>query len=210
MATAVAVSGRTEPSRQRYARGEGDRLRQDLLESAAELMATHGDIESVSLRAVARHAGVSATAVYRHFDDHLDLLRQSVEYCWINFRDVLVASRESSPDPFAAFREMGEAYIRFALARPGQYRVLFSNRIDVGPTNESAGQSAFQLLIDIVAEMLAALGDDRDPFFVAVQVHTWIHGIVDLCGGHPDMDWPSASSLLDGLGISLGLYDPTG
>ena len=54
--------------RQKSARGQGDRLRRDLLEAAANLMATHGDIESVSLRAVAREAGVSATAVYRHVD----------------------------------------------------------------------------------------------------------------------------------------------
>lgn len=197
----------TAPARQRSARGEGERLRHDLLESAAELMATHGDIENVSLRAVARHAGVSATAVYRHFDDHLDLLRQSVDYCWTNFREVLIEARRSSTNPFEAFRAMGEAYMAFAFAHPGQYRVLFSNKIDVGPTCETASESAFQLLIDNVAEMLARLDDGRDPFFVGVQVHTWIHGIVDLCGNQPDVDWPSPTSLLDGLGLSLGLYE---
>ena len=56
--------------------------------------------------------------------------------------------------------------------------------------------------------MLTVLGDDRDPFFVAVQVHTWIHGIVDLVGCHPDALWPEMDSLLDGLSAALRL-DPS-
>jgi AcrR family transcriptional regulator len=194
--------------RQRYARGEGDRLRQDLLESAADLMAKHGDIEGISLRAVARDAGVSATAVYRHFDDHLDLLRQSVEYCWGHFRSTLSAASESSDDPFVRFRSMGDAYVQFALEHPGQYRVLFSNKIDLGGEAGPVGVSAFHLLVDNVADILRVLDDDRDPFFVAVQVHTWMHGIVDLVGCHPAMAWPPIRTLLDGLGTSLGLVEP--
>ena len=194
--------------RQRYARGEGDRLRQDLLESAADLMAKHGDIEGISLRAVARDAGVSATAVYRHFDDHLDLLRQSVEYCWGHFRSTLGDASESSDDPFVRFRAMGDAYVQFALEHPGQYRVLFSNKIDLGEQGGPIGISAFHLLVDNVADMLRVLDDDRDPFFVAVQVHTWMHGIVDLVGCHPAMAWPPIEQLMDGLSIALGLVEP--
>jgi AcrR family transcriptional regulator len=194
--------------RQRYARGEGDRLRQDLLESAADLMAKHGDIDSISLRAVARDAGVSATAVYRHFDDHLDLLRQSVEYCWGHFRSTLGDAAARDDDPFVRFRAMGDAYVQFALEHPGQYRVLFSNKIDLGDEGGPVGISAFHLLVDNVADMLRVLDDDRDPFFVAVQVHTWMHGIVDLVGCHPAMAWPPIERLMDGLSNALGLVEP--
>jgi len=196
--------------RQRNARGEGDRLRQDLLDAAAELMVTHGDVDAISLRAVARRAGVSATAVYRHFDDHLDLLRESVEQCWANFLHALADAAESSDDPFEAFRAMGDAYVRFALERPGQYRVLFSNKVDLGGEGIPGGLAAFQLLIDMVARMLVTNGDERDPFFVSVQVHTSMHGIVDLCGSHPNMPWPSTDELLDGLSTSLGLVSRSG
>jgi len=168
-------------------------------------MAVHGDIEAISLRAVARRAGVSATAVYRHFDDHVDLLRESVDHCWSSFLHVLSEAAAASPDPFVAFRAMGDAYVRFALERPGQYRVLFSNKVDLDDGDAPGGLAAFQLLIDMVARMLQANGDDRDPFFVAVQVHTWMHGIVDLCGSHPDMPWPDADDLVDGLAVSLRL-----
>jgi len=59
-----------------------------------------------------------------------------------------------------------------------------------------------------VTAMLVAHDDDRDPWFVAAQLQTWIHGVVDLCGSHPDMDWPDTGTLLDGLQEALGLQRP--
>ena len=53
--------------------------------------------------------------------------------------------------------------------------------------------------------MLEADADDRDPFFVAVQVHTWMHGIVDLLSSHKEGPWPDLEELLDGLCSALGL-----
>lgn len=204
----MGTAATTTTPRPRYPRGQGDRLRQDLLDAAAELMATHGDIDAISLRAVAREAGVSATAVYRHFDNHVDLLSESVEDCWQQFGERLVAAMTSSDDPFIAFHAAGEAYIGFAMDHPGQYRVLFSNRTTVPFAKPDVGTSSFQVLIDNVTAMLAELDDDRDPWFVAAQVHTWIHGIVDLCGSHPAMAWPETAALLDGLQQALGLRRP--
>ncbi len=178
-------------------------------------MVTHGDLDSISLRAVARRAGVSPTAVYRHFDDHVDLLHEAVAASWASFIAVLTEAQATSDDPYAQFRAMGDAYVTFAMERPGRYRVLFSNKVDLaglgapgdgnGATNGAMGEGAFELLVATVSEMLRAQDDPRDPSFVAVQVHTWIHGIVDLCGSHPEMPWPSTDQLLDGMSEALRL-----
>ena len=205
--------GTSTPTRQRSARGEGDRLRVDLLESAADLLAEHGNVAEVSLRQVARHAGVSPTAVYRHFDDHMSLLRESVLYCWGNFYDALRQAQESSDDPFDALENAGAAYIKFAFDSPGQYRVLFSNNIDLGfdsgatmgEPGSGPGLSAFQILIDLVGAILQARDDDRDPFIVAVQVHTWMHGMVHLCSNHPGAPWPPMDDQMQGLRHALEL-----
>ena len=205
----IAAVATPTVSRRRSPRGEGETLRTDLVAAAADLIAEHGEIEAVSLRAVARRAGVSPTAVYRHFDDHVELLRGTVDHCWSTFFDQLRRAHDSSDDPFTAFRSMGDAYVAYALDHPGQYRVLFSDKVDLGDGDSPGGLAAFQLLVDIIARMLDALDDDRDPFFVAVQVHTWIHGIVELCGSHPSMPWPDTARLLDGLSSALGL-EPRG
>ena len=202
--TAPTTGGEVERPRQRNPRGEGDRLRDDLLTAAAELMSTHGSVDQVSLRSVARTAGVSPTAVYRHFDDHLDLLRESIQFCWTNFNDALTRSFSPDDDPFVAFRRCGEAYCEFAANNQGQYRVLFSNRIDLDE-KPIVGLETFELLVGLVSRMLGEMDDTRDPVFVAVQVHTWIHGIVDLCATNDRAPWPATASLLDGLAAALGL-----
>ena len=194
--------------RVRNRRGEGDKLRNDLLDAAADLMAETGSISGVSLRAVAARAGVSPTAVYRHFDDHLSLLQAAVEYCWHEFETALLDSYDETQSPHERLHEAGLAYMNFAYDQPGKYRVLFSNRIDVGKDEQSVGETAFDWLVGLVTAVLDANDDDRDPFFVAVQVHTWIHGIVDLCGRHPEFGWPSHEQQLSDLGERLGIVDP--
>jgi hypothetical protein len=148
-----------------------------------------------------------------------------VRYCWEHFRDVMQEASDSSSDPFEAFHASGQAYVRFAMENPGQYRVMFSNTIDVpldhedidaasmAPAETVSGtdqvaMSAFQLLVELVQQMLAERGDGRDPFFVAVQVHTWIHGMVDLCANHPDAPWPPIAELLAGIDVALDLTPP--
>ena len=202
--------GRPPLERTRNRRGEGDRLRIDLLDAAAELLAEHGALEAVSLRAVARRVGVSATAVYRHFDDHDELMREAVAHCWQNFLEMLEDAERDGSDAFERFELSGLGYARFATERAGQYRVMFSTGIDVDDAGDTSSMAAatFQVLVGQVTEMLAALGDDRNPHLVAVQVHTWIHGIVDLIGCRPDMDWPPVVDQLDGLRSALSLTRP--
>ena len=71
------------------------------------------------------------------------------------------------------------------------------------------GTTAFTMLVERVAAILELNNDDRDPFFVAVQVHSWIHGMVDLTCRHSAIEWPSMEVLLDDLVVRLGLVAPT-
>jgi AcrR family transcriptional regulator len=195
--------------RRRNPRGEGDRLRLDLLGAAVALMAESGDVEKVSLRAVAQRAGVSPTAVYRHFDDRDSLLRAAVTYCWIEFSDALAAADDATDDPYERLQLAGAAYIEFAVERHGEYTVLFSNQVDISDhADEPPGTTAFTRLVGQVAAILQRNDDDRDPFFVAVQVHSWIHGIVELTSRHSAVEWPTTGALLDDLVLRLGLTAP--
>ncbi|WP_420450315.1 TetR/AcrR family transcriptional regulator [Ilumatobacter sp.] len=196
------------PVRQRNARGEGDRLRVELLDAAADLLAEHGSVDAVSLRAVARRAGVSATAVYRHFDDHGELVRAAVRHCWDNFAAALHDAHDDEADPFEEFFAAGRAYADFARRRSGQYRVMFSDHAQFEGETEMVAAATFQVLVDLVSAVLVELDDDRDPTAVSVQVHTWIHGIVDLDRACHGPGWPPVDQQLAGLAGSLGLLPP--
>ena len=62
--------------RPRNPRGQGNRLRDEVVDAAAALIAENGP-EALSLRAIARKAEITAPAIYRHFDD-LDQVREAV------------------------------------------------------------------------------------------------------------------------------------
>jgi len=191
-------------TRVRNPRGQGDRLRADLLDATVDLIAETGSVDAVSLRAAAKRAGVSPMAVYNHFEDKDALLEAAVQHCWDEFQASLAAAMDA-PDPSARLLAAGSAYVRFALERPGQYAVMFSGTANLPERPEAIGMSAFDDLVAMVTEILDANADDRDPTFVALQVHTWIHGIVTLVACAPDMAWPSMDALLDDLSVRLGL-----
>lgn len=195
-------------TRERNPRGQGERLRVDLIDAAVELIAETGSVDGVSLRAAARRAGVSPMAVYNHFADKDALLVAAVEHCWDEFQAAIAATLDE-PEPSARLRAAGDAYVRFALEHPGRYAVMFSGTRNLPERAVPIGMSAFDTLVAMVADILDARHDGRDPAFVAVQVHTWIHGMVSLLGCAPDGPWPSTDALLDDLLVRLGLGPPT-
>ena len=198
-------------TRVRNRRGEGARLRDDLLAAAAQIVDERQSLDGVGLRAVASAAGVTPNAVYRHFDDHDALLRATVEWCWGRFAEAVIGAVPAEGDPYERLRASGEAYVAFAQAHRGWYRLMFSDSELMPEGQDPPWQAAFMGLVDLVRDVLEANGDDdRDPFQVAIQVQSWVHGIVDMCSGRepPMPGWPNATELLDAVGERLGIDSP--
>ena len=197
-------------TRVRNRRGEGARLREDLLAAAAGLVDEHQSLDGVGLRAVASAAGVTPNAVYRHFEDHDALLRATVEWCWDRFVEAVIAGAPADADPYVRLRASGDAYVAFAQAHRGWYRLMFSDAQLLPDGQDPPWLAAFAGLVELVRQVLDAKGDDRDPWHVAIQIQSWTHGIVDLCtGGEPPLPgWPDANELLDAVGERLGVIDP--
>jgi AcrR family transcriptional regulator len=177
--------------------------RDRLLASAAALLAQHGSFDRVSLRAIAAGAGVTPTAVYRHFDDHADVLANLAAWCWGRFDEAVFAASSSIADPGERFAAQGQAYLEFAGRHPAIYRVLFDRRFD-DLRRVDDGAVVFAKLVEVIAEILAERGDSRPPIRVAAMVHTWIHGIATLDA--PSVSgYPSPLELLQELGVRVGL-----
>lgn len=167
--------------------------RDRLLASAVALLAERGSFDQVSLRAIASGAGVSPTAVYRHFSDHAALLDAVAAWCWEQFDAAVFgsgvvgsgdlggepAAEATNEEPIHRFRRQGLAYVAFARDNPGIYRALMDCRFD-DVSRADDGLSVYAKLVTMVGEVLAANGDDRDPERVALLVHTWIHGIATI------------------------------
>ena len=98
-------------------------LRSALVGAALELLG-EGDLETISLRAVARRAGVSAMAPYRHYPDKESLLAAVGQKGFDGLRTVL-AEADSSASPDNALLAQGAAYVRYALENPVLFRLMF-------------------------------------------------------------------------------------
>lgn len=203
--------------RERNARGEGEKLRRELLENALQLLSESGNPDDVSIRAIARATGVSATAAYRHFVDRDDLVFCAIGLAFEGFENRMTAEVAKASTPFEALRGAGVAYRTYAAEEPGRYRVLFSNPMgcpeETTATDEEleAGSSAFASLVDLVGACLAAgapAGPDADAEYLAFQLWAWIHGIVDLHITHPGEKWPPVEKMYDDAQRLLGLWDP--
>lgn len=85
----------------------------------------HEGADGFSLRGVARRAGVSAPAVYRHFTDKDDLLAAVAAECAERLATAMTEAVAKAPDdPLERFRATGVAIVRFAVAHPEHFRAL--------------------------------------------------------------------------------------
>jgi AcrR family transcriptional regulator len=208
-----ATAATDPPRRTRNPRGQGDRLRDDLIRSAVDLLSAAPHPDEVSIRAIARAAGVSPTAAYRHFEDRDELVCAAVGACFAEFAADMLRRTADLDDPFERLREAGRAYLDYAEAEHGRYRVLFSNPTPMDSElveEDSAGKVAFTQLVDIVQACLDAGAPTRsdDATYLSFQVWTWIHGIVDLRITHAHMPWPPAERMFDDMQVALGLVRP--
>ena len=192
---AVTTGTTRRSGRQRNRRGEGARLREELIEAASALVADTGQSQQVSLNAVAREVGVAATSVYLHFAD-VDELKVAVAtqgYAWLTeYRD---AACEGIADPVAALLARCYAYCRFGLDHPGHYRLMFGPDLPVSlayDAGEGPGRQALQSLADSIRRCQPArvsAGGQVDPDRLAMVVWASLHGVVSLRIDRPQFPW---------------------
>jgi AcrR family transcriptional regulator len=190
---AVQEPARPGPARQRNPRGQGERLRDDIVEAASRLLDDPA-APPLTLRAVAREVGVAATSVYLHFDDIDSLILAVAERSFAELLRLQDLARDTSPDPRQRIRAGCLAYCELGLAHPGQYQVMFAHPLrlpeDGTPAERFPGIFSFRELIQEVADCVGAEPTDEQVFFTAQLIWEQLHGIVSLRISRPRFPWP--------------------
>ncbi len=156
------------------------------LASAARDLILESGLTGLSMRAVARACGVSATAIYRHYEDKDALVTAAVLEGYRAFGSYLMVALQE-PTPRARLRRMGERYFDFAREHRHDYQLIFmTNCSELGlekldeKTRQQLG-STFQLLQDRIAECQADAGFRQgDPRALAAYVWASLHGLASL------------------------------
>ena len=158
-------------------------LRRALVEEAVRTIDRHG-VDALTLRSIGDRLGVSRTALYRHFADKPALLAAVGREGFRLLRLALTESWEQHGRGRTGFEAMGEAYVRFAVAHPAHYRVMFGGFIESCAKDEEFVQeakAAFQVLVDsLVEQQQAGLVRPDDPLLLARMIWSLVHGIAML------------------------------
>ncbi|MFN9390331.1 MAG: TetR/AcrR family transcriptional regulator, partial [Betaproteobacteria bacterium] len=151
-------------------------LREALLEAGLELL-RRDSAESLGLRELARQAGVSRTAPYRHFESKEALIAAIAEQGFLRLQAYQDEARRRHPDDVEAwFLEGARQYIRFAVDHPEHLKVMFGPYISHTPDQTdhplyAVGNATFGKLVElVVSAQKAGLVRAGDPVEVSVSV----------------------------------------
>jgi len=162
--------------RESYHHGD---LRAALVEAGLRLIEERG-AEDIGLREAARAVGVSATAIYRHFPDKGAFLRALAQEGLGRLAAAQKAASEAAGGGSAGFDATGRAYVRFALANPGLFRLIFSSAKSDPMDWSNVSDDAMRLLRDNAVRLVAEdRGPDEAKIF-ALRAWAMVHGLAVL------------------------------
>jgi len=159
-------------------------LKTALLDGVEEVVRSEG-VGHVSLRGVARRVGVTHAASAHHFENKAGLLTAFATQGYVMLAQAVLAAIEGAQavDGPSVLEAVGRGYVRFAIANPGRFEVMF--RLDLLNARDAAvvaaSEGAYSLLVSTVARCRSEgfLGGN-DPEVVAVAAWSMVHGLAAL------------------------------
>jgi AcrR family transcriptional regulator len=189
------------PANATYHHGD---LRAACLSAALELL-EEGGATALSLRAVARRAGVSPAAPYRHYADREALVSA---VAGVGYRELAerLATAHPAPSTPEQLASVGVAYVQFALEQPALFRMMFGEPCDRDNDERVAATAAVSLYL---REIVARCFPHADAEALAPAIWALVHGLAFL---HLDgkLDAPTPSAVADRVAAAIhGLLSAT-
>jgi AcrR family transcriptional regulator len=178
--------------RVRSRRGEGGRVRDQLVDAAEALLSERGGASSVPVADIVARVGVTAPVLYQHFADKEALFVAVHARRMDDFRGTLRRAGARTGSPLAALEKRGRAYIRYATTKPDAYVALFMTPSSLG--ENVFGDPAMRELTaydDLVANIQACIDAGEVPAadadLLARVVWAQVHGLAALLIAMPEI-----------------------
>jgi AcrR family transcriptional regulator len=176
----------TARTRQRNPRGEGNRLRAEIVEATVRLL--DAGIDPLTLRAIAREAGISGPSIYDHFPNLASIRNEVIRSDYEDLIARIHRAQEGVADPVERLEAACLTYTSYGADFPHRYALLFraerdqEEKLAVGET----GAAALQTLVEGIASCReAGRSTSTDPYDDAVALWTAIHGLTTLRASRP-------------------------
>jgi AcrR family transcriptional regulator len=163
-------------TRARNPRGRGTRLHDEIVDAAITLIDETAEPASLSLRGIARRAGITAPSIYPHFADLASVTAAVLARSFAQLRDAVRAAIDDQDDPAAALVAAGRAYVGFAWDHPARYRLMFA----AGGYAPDA-VATFALVAETIRACAeAGVSASEDPHADTWLVWAALHGVATL------------------------------
>lgn len=188
------------PTRTRNRRGEGSRLRDEIVAAAVELLDETGDESAITLRSVARRVGIAAPSIYRHFPDQPTIMLAVVQQAFAELETTLRTALDAAAggDRQRLFA-VCHSYLDFAHEHPERYRTMFGGlwmpaleettvtRADL----VALGDGCLGLLREVLDDCVAAgSATSTDPAADTVALWLGLHGLAHQRAVTVTFPWP--------------------
>jgi AcrR family transcriptional regulator len=194
--TPARKTARAAP-RGRNPRGQGERLRAEIIDTALRLLDELADDQALSLRAVAREAGIAATSVYIHFADRDALVLAALEHCHTDLLRAADRAESDAADPVTALRARTALLGTWSRAHPGLYKVLHESTLNQRTDMSFKEEMTKRNTAAIRRCMDAGLAPRGDAATVSLDLRTAVHGAVSLRVNQPELPWPPLEEQVD-------------
>ena len=197
----------------RKRRGEGHTRREEILQAAKELFLEEG-YDSTTIRRIADRVGISAPALYLYFKDKDGLMLALCDQTFGHLIQAIDEIERTVKDPLERVRRFGEAYVRFGLTHPDEYRLVFLNAHipeairktgHKAPTEDPTkpgvgGALVFKRLVTILGELEASGTKLKYPTDTCGEL-CWmgLHGLVSAFITKPEFPWSDRELLIKGM-----------
>jgi AcrR family transcriptional regulator len=171
--------------RRRSARGDGGRVRDELIDAAEQLLVEHGSANAVSVAEIVRRVGVTAPMLYNHFADKDALFVAVHTRQMLQFRRYLQRAGRGAPTAVDGLERRGRAYIRYATTHRDAYKALFMSSGAV-LDDPFSGQPEHDLSAfdDLVVNVQASMDEGSIPLgdaqLAARVVWAQVHGLASM------------------------------
>lgn len=180
-------------------RGFGGNLREEIIAAAERLLEESGSRDAVTLRGIAREAGIAAPSIYPHFADRDAILEVVISRTFEKLAAACASAADGARDGQDQLQAICLAYVTFARQHPGQYRILFERAADniaAPPHPYEAGIQAFTLLTQALASTPPAPSASSDATADAQVLFATLHGIAALPPALPGFPWQDEATLI--------------
>lgn len=153
--------------------------RDELIAIALELLDDQ-HLEDLSLREVARRAGLSSGAPAHHFGNKLGLLAACAEEAWAELCTRIERAAQDGSEAEADLRQKARVYVDYALDHPGPYRLIASRLFDDGERFVEISQWRSRAMEHMVDRIPRPPEDPGLPWRRGFAVWALLHGYVTL------------------------------